>query len=113
VNEKEYQIDYVLKNPPAYAKKYKTVWQQAFTEYLERQGVDIKKVSKVDNIEWNEVIRIFNTLLGVKNRKRPDNFKKKKNDKLVAEDVLEVLSLIEGLGELKAFNSYYKVVRRK
>lgn len=82
LDEKEYEVSYVLKNPPKYAQPYPEVWKQAFSEYLRRQGHDVAKIKKVDNIEWNEVVRIFNTLLGVKNRKRPDDFKKSKNKDL-------------------------------
>lgn len=94
LTEKEYQVDYVLSTPPPYAKKYPELWKQAFTDYLSRQGVDIESVTKVDNIEWNEVIRIFNTLLGVKNRKRPDGFKRQKNKDLVAEKLCVTLKLL-------------------
>lgn len=85
--EKEYKVDYVLKNPPKYASKNKDVWKEAFREYLSRQKLDMDKIKKVDNIEWNEVIRIYNTLIGKKNRKRPKNFKRgQKNKDLIASD---------------------------
>lgn len=88
LTEKEYEIDYVLKNPPKYASKNKDVWKEAFTEYLSRQKLDIDKIKKVDNIEWNEVIRIYNTLIGKKNRKRPTDFKRgQKNKDLIASEV--------------------------
>lgn len=96
ISEREYQVDYVIKNPPAYAKKHKEIWKRAFTEYLSRQGIDIDDISTVDNIEWNEVVRLFNTLLGVKNKKRPSGFKKGKNTKLVAEDIIEMFLEIQG-----------------
>jgi hypothetical protein len=82
LTEKEYDVAYILKTPPKYAQPYPTIWKEAFADYLKRQGYDVTKIKKVDNIEWNEVIRIFNTLLGVKNRQRPDGFKKQKNKDL-------------------------------
>ena len=87
LTEKEYAVDYVLKNPPKYASKNKAVWGEAFREYLSRQGLDMDKIKKVDNVEWNEVIRIYNTLIGKKNRKRPEGFKRgQKNKDLIASD---------------------------
>jgi hypothetical protein len=86
LEEKEYDVKYVLKTPPKYAEKYPDIWKEAFADYLSRQGVDVNKISKVDNIEWNEVVRIFNTLLGIKNKKRrPDFVRGQKNKDLKAE----------------------------
>ncbi len=77
---KEYKLDYILKVPPHFARSNKEVWKQAFTEYLRRKGIDINKITKVDNVEWNEVTRIFNTLIGKKNpkRKEPKDYSKVK-----------------------------------
>lgn len=100
LEEKEYDVKYVLKTPPKYAEKYPDIWKEAFADYLARQGVDITKISKVDNIEWNEVVRIFNTLLGVKNRKRkPDFVRGQKNKDLKAEGVFN-----EGKSPSEVFN---------
>lgn len=83
IKEKEYKVSYVIKNPPPYAKKNPDVWEQAFYEYLRRQGVRRPEIAKtVDNVEWNEVVRIYNTLIGKKNRDRRPGFTKKKNTDL-------------------------------
>jgi oligoribonuclease (3'-5' exoribonuclease) len=85
LGEKEYQVSYVVRNPPAYAKNNPDVWAQSFYEYLRRQGVkDPERLKVVDNIEWNEVVRIYNTLIGKKNRERKSGFVKKKNKDLIA-----------------------------
>lgn len=83
IQEKEYKVDYVINNPPKYAQKNPVVWEEAFFEYLRRQGIKKpEKLKKVDNVEWNEVIRIYNTMIGKKNRDRKPGFKKQKNKAL-------------------------------
>lgn len=81
LSEKEYNVQYVITTPPRYAQDNPEIWEQAFYEYLRRQGIkNPESLETVDNVEWNEVVRIYNTLLGKKNRPRAKDFiRKQKN----------------------------------
>lgn len=75
-----YDVSYVLSTPPKYAKN-KRLWKTAVFRYLKKNGFrepEIVTELVPDKFKWPEVIRIYNTLIGKKNRKRSKESKARK-----------------------------------
>lgn len=65
-----YTVNYIIANPSSFAKNYRSVWRVAVEEYLRRNKFEFNKKNlnkPLKNINFPQIARIFNTLLGKRN----------------------------------------------
>lgn len=79
-----YTVSYIKNHPPALAKSYKVVWVAAVDEFLRREKFDFSKKSlqkplELSSTEFAKIVRIFNTLIGKRNKPQaPSSVSQKK-----------------------------------